>query len=108
MLVLMPVKIHPGWLRPIGFCYGESRAYGSRREADRTRSESFGGRFAHAGDDAQIRRWMARPGTRRHEHDPAHVLAAADPTTAQDGSSPAGNQPQGRVDDDNAANAKDE
>ncbi len=24
MLVLMPVKIHPGWLRPIGFCYGES------------------------------------------------------------------------------------
>src|SRR6516164_10977516 len=80
----------------------------SRREVDRTRSESFGGRFAHAGDDAQIRRWMARPGTRRHEYDRAHVLAAAGPAPAQDRSSPAGNQPQGRFHDDNAANAQDE
>src|SRR5262249_38620889 len=75
----------------------------SRREVDRTRSESFGGRFAHAGDDAQIRRWMARPGPHRHEYDRAHVLAAAGPATAQDRSSPAGNQPQSRFDDDNAA-----
>src|SRR6516165_5435027 len=81
---------------------------GSRREVDRTCSESFGGRFAHAGDDAQIRRWVARPGTRRHEYDRAHVLAAADPTPAQDRSSPTGNQSQGRFDDNNAANAKDQ
>src|SRR5215470_7373710 len=80
----------------------------SRREVDPTRSESFGGRFAHAGDDAQIRRWMARPGPHRHEYDRAHVLAAAGPATAQDRSSPAGNQPQSRFDDDNAANAKDQ
>jgi DNA-binding transcriptional LysR family regulator len=33
-------------------------------------------------DDAEVRRWMARPGTRRHEYDRAHVLAAADPATA--------------------------
>src|SRR5215831_11213645 len=81
---------------------------GSRREVDRTCPESFGGRFAHAGDDAQVRRWMAGPGTRRHEYDRAHVLAAADPATAQDRSPPAGNHPQGRFDDDNAANAKDQ
>jgi len=53
----------------------------SGREIDRTCSKPLGRRLAHAGDDASIRRWMARPGPRRHEYDPAHVLAATDPTT---------------------------
>ena len=47
----------------------------------RTCSKPSGRRFAHAGDDASVRRWMARPGTHRHKYDRAHVLAAADPTT---------------------------
>src|SRR5262249_35296264 len=54
----------------------------SGREIDRTRSKSVGRRLAHASDDAPVRRWMARSGTRRHEYDRAHVFAAANPATA--------------------------
>src|SRR5262245_6697320 len=55
---------------------------GSRGEVDRTCSKSPGRRLAHASGHASVRRWMARSGTRRHEYDRAHVLAAADPATA--------------------------
>src|SRR5215813_6260768 len=55
---------------------------GSRGEVDRTCSKSPGRRLAHASGHASVQRWMARSGTRRHEYDRAHVLAAADPATA--------------------------
>src|SRR5262245_5521532 len=54
----------------------------SGREIDRTCSKSLGRRLAHAGGHAPVRRWMARSGTRRHQYDRAHLLAAANPATA--------------------------
>src|SRR5262245_60857731 len=54
----------------------------SGREIDRTCSKSPGRRLAHASGDASVRRWVARPGTHRHQYDRADVLAATGPATA--------------------------